>query len=74
VTKAEAESILRQAEFARVLEGYRGGLKIDLGLLGRAVSDFSRILPENPTIDQVEANPLIVTSNKIFAVDARAGR
>jgi hypothetical protein len=55
-----------------VLNGYRGGIKVDREKLARVVSSFSLILEENPTIKQLEINPLIATADQAVAVDVRA--
>lgn len=71
VTPGEAGAMLTRIRLGRVLEGYRGGPKVKIGRLSQVVSDFSKIMVENPTISQVEVNPLIATEDQILAVDAR---
>jgi succinyl-CoA synthetase beta subunit len=56
---------------AKVLHGYRGGPRVNAGRLCEVVSAFSRIMVDNPSIEQMEVNPLIATRSKILAVDVR---
>jgi succinyl-CoA synthetase beta subunit len=63
--------MLSRTKLDEILGGYRGGPKVDEKRLCRLVSDFSRIMVENPSIEQMEVNPLIATSHDILAVDTR---
>jgi len=44
---------------------------VKIGRLAKVVSDFSRIMVENPGIEQMEVNPLMATADAILSVDAR---
>ena len=72
VSPDEAVRIIEGSRLERVLGGFRGGPKADIEALSLVVSRFSRILGENPGIEQVEINPLIATAGRAVAVDARA--
>ncbi len=72
VGRREARRLILSTRLGRVLEGYRGEARGDITGLSRVVSDFSRILFENPSIGQVEVNPLIVSAKGVTAVDVRA--
>jgi len=71
LTPQEARRMLIGERIGRVLGGYRGGPRVNVGRLCKVVSDFSRIMVENQEIEQMEVNPLIATSGCIFSVDAR---
>ena len=71
VTPKQVGVMLAKTKLARVLEGYRGGPKPKIDSLSRVVSDFSKIMVDNPTIDQMELNPLIATEDRALSVDAR---
>jgi len=62
---------LSQGRLGKILGGYRGGPKADINRLADAISSFSRIMPENPRIDQMEINPLMVNEKGVLAVDVR---
>ena len=71
VTPVEARRMLIGGGIGRILRGYRGGPRASVGRLSGVVSDFSRILIENPWIEQMEVNPLIASGNSMMAVDSR---
>jgi len=54
-----------------VLGGYRGGRRVDMDEFWRVISRFSRIMVENPSVEQIEVNLLIATEEEIVSVDAR---
>jgi acetyltransferase len=55
----------------KILGGFRGGPKVDIDRLANVISRFSRIMPENPRVDQMEINPLMVNEKGVLAVDVR---
>ena len=71
LTPREARRMLIGERIGRVLGGYRGGPKVDVSRLCKMVSDFSRAMVDNPSIEQMEVNPLIATDRFVYAVDTR---
>jgi len=71
LTPREARETLITGRIRQVLGGYRGGPRVNAGRLSKVVSSFSRIMADNPKIEQIEVNPLIATRCGVFAVDAR---
>jgi acyl-CoA synthetase (NDP forming) len=71
VTEREAKRMIEQTRLGEILGGYRGGPRVGIGSLCRVISSFSKILAENPAIEQMEVNPLICTTSGVLAVDAR---
>jgi acyl-CoA synthetase (NDP forming) len=71
ITAQEALRMLITEKLAKVLDGYRGGPKVNINRLCEIVSAFSGIMVDNPSIDQMEVNPLVATRSRILAVDAR---
>jgi acyl-CoA synthetase (NDP forming) len=71
ITAPEARRMLIGDTLAMVLDGYRGGPRVSATRLCEAVSAFSRIMIDNPSIEQMEVNPLVATRSRILAVDAR---
>jgi acyl-CoA synthetase (NDP forming) len=71
VSPRGARSMLARTRLLRILEGYRGGPKVDLARLCRGVSDFSKIMAEYPYIEELEVNPLVAKGGRLIAVDAR---
>lgn len=71
VTPGEAKAMVTKSRLGQVLKGYRGGPKVKSGELSGVISRFSRIMAENPSIEQMELNPLLATEKGMFAVDSR---
>jgi acetyltransferase len=71
VNPREAMKMVAGTKMGPLLRGYKGGLAVDLDELCGAISRFSRILVDNPSVAQLEVNPLIVTENGPLAVDTR---
>ena len=71
VDPEEVKASLSESRIGRILEGYRGGPKVDADRLAEVISRFSRIMMENPQIDQIEVNPLMASGESIISVDAR---
>ncbi len=71
VSKDEALRMISGLKMSPLLSGYRGGTRLDLEVLAETVSRFSRIQAENPSVQELEINPLIATEGGVFAVDAR---
>jgi succinyl-CoA synthetase beta subunit len=71
VSEARGLELIDGIRMNSVLNGYRGGPVVDRKKLARVISSFSLILEENPTISQIEINPLMATVDGVVAVDAR---
>ena len=68
----DARNLISNTKVGQLLSGYRGGPPVRILGLARIISRFSRILIENPSIEQIEVNPLIASEDGITAVDVRA--
>ncbi len=71
VTRDEALSMLSELRLAPLLEGYRGMPRADLERLSHVISRFSD-LACSEGVEELEVNPLIVSGQRAYAVDARA--
>ena len=71
LTPDEVKQMIIRSNLHKALDGYRGGPRVNLEKLTHVVSRFSRIMLDNPRIEQMEVNPLIATKDKILSVDAR---
>ena len=67
----EVKAAIADTTLARVLAGYRGGPRGNVDRLAKVISTFSRIMVDDPNIDQLEVNPLMVREKEVLAVDAR---
>ena len=70
-SREDVRATLSRGRLGRILGGYRGGPKVGLDLVAKAVSGVSRIMVENPQIDQMEINPLMANEDGVLAVDVR---
>ncbi|HYB75914.1 MAG TPA: acetate--CoA ligase family protein, partial [Nitrososphaerales archaeon] len=71
IDEGKAMELIQELRMGRVLDGHRGGPKVDRVRIAKAMSAFSSVLEENPSIDEIEINPLIATEERLVAVDVR---
>ena len=73
LTKNFAEEMIKSTKVYKLLKkGFRNIPPANLQKLEEVLIRFSYILKENPEIEELEINPLIVRGDKIFVIDARA--
>lgn len=71
VEEDAAEALIRSLRGAPLLTGARGRAKLDLIAAARAVAAISGVAAACENIEQIEANPLLVTPAGALALDAR---
>ncbi|RME38402.1 MAG: hypothetical protein D6793_02785, partial [Thermoflexia bacterium] len=71
LSRADAEEMLTEIRGRALLEGARGRPPADREALVEAILAFSRLLAENPTLAEIEINPLLALPRSVVAVDAR---
>jgi acyl-CoA synthetase (NDP forming) len=71
VDEAQAERLLRRLRGAPLLLGVRGRPPVDLPAAARALAAVSRLAAAHPEVEEIEANPLLVTPEGALALDAR---
>ena len=54
----------------RLLQGYRGGASVDVGAVAEIAAKLSAVVTANPTIIEVDLNPVIAGSSGAIIVDA----
>jgi acetyltransferase len=67
-----ARRMMERTKIFKALHGVRGRKPVDLDLLCHVLVRFSQLVIEQRWIKEIEINPLIATSDRIIAVDARA--
>jgi acetate---CoA ligase (ADP-forming) len=67
----EIESMLLGLQGSPLLTGARGRQPLAVRAAAEAAAALSRFAAEHPEIDEVEVNPLLVTSSGALALDAR---
>lgn len=66
-----AMRMMEQTTIFRAFKGIRGRKPIDLGALSEILVRFSRLVTEQPRIQEIDVNPLLVSASGIVALDAR---
>ncbi len=71
LTRADAEEMIAEVRGSRLLEGARGHPPADREALVEAILALSRLLMENPSVVEIDINPLLALPEGVMAVDAR---
>lgn len=66
-----ARRLIEQTRIHAALRGARGDKPIDLDALCRLLVRFSRLVAEQRRIREIDVNPLLVTPDRMLALDAR---
>ncbi len=66
-----ARRMIEQTKIFKALKGVRGRKPVDLARLERLLVRFSQLIMEQPSIKEVDINPLLVSGDDIIALDAR---
>jgi acetyltransferase len=69
-TPAEAAEMPAELAARALLTGWRGGPVLDTGELGRMLAALGALLAANPSLDEIEVNPLRLTVTGLVALDA----
>jgi acetyl-CoA synthetase (ADP-forming) len=71
LTSQDAVDMLEEIRSGKMLEGFRGGARIDKEQLAGLLVAISELMMSFERIEEVEINPLFLTSKGPVAVDAR---
>ncbi|MEM0452003.1 MAG: acetate--CoA ligase family protein [Nitrososphaerota archaeon] len=71
VEPEEVIEMVNDLKMKKIFEGFRNIPPVNMEKLSEKISAFSKIIFENPSIKQLEINPLMVYGDKIVAVDVR---
>lgn len=73
IEKSRAEKMLRKLRIFPLLDGARGGEKLDTSAIIEAIGRLSRLLADHPNIDELDINPLLVfpEGKGVMVVDGR---
>src|ERR1700693_1032291 len=66
-----ADRLMEQTKIFTALQGVRGRQPVDLAALRALLVAFSQLVVELPRIAEIDINPLLASSEKICALDAR---
>ena len=66
-----ARRMMEQTRIHKALRGVRGRMPVDLSALEELMVRFSDLVIQNPAIQEIDINPLLATSERLLALDAR---
>jgi acetyltransferase len=66
-----AERMMEQTKIFKALKGVRGRKPIDIAALQNLLVRFSQLVVEQPWISEIDINPLLASSDRLLALDAR---
>lgn len=70
INDSDIEEMLAEVKGTKVLQGYRTKKKYDLDSLKKAIKALALLVQTYPEIKEMEFNPVIITENGCYAVDA----
>jgi len=65
------DRMLRKLRLYPLLEGYRGRPGVDMIQLRESIMNFCRLVQAMPELSVAEINPLLATTDRVVALDAR---
>jgi len=71
VNEWDARGMIRCIRAHRTLTGFRGQPPADEGAIARIICGVSKMMDENPSIGQLDLNPVMVCEHECSIVDAR---
>ncbi len=66
-----ARRMMEQTNIFKALKGVRGRKPVDLAALEELLVRFSQLVEEQPWIKEIDINPLLASSERLLALDAR---
>ena len=69
--RAGAKRLMERTKIGAALGGVRGRPGVDLYALEAAIMRFSRMVLEQPLIEEVDINPLLASASGLVAIDSR---
>jgi len=69
--RKEAEKMIADTKISKILVGARGREAVDMELLISCLQNLAKLVQANPTIIELDINPLLAFPNRIVALDAR---
>ena len=70
-SRREALSMIKEIKGYPLLKGFRGGFSIKLEKLEEILTGLSSLMIENPTIQEIDLNPVIAQGARVEAVDVK---
>jgi acetyltransferase len=71
LTATLARRMMEQTKIYQALRGVRGQESVDMNALDQLLVRFSELVVEQPAIAELDINPLLASSERLIALDAR---
>ncbi len=71
LTTTLARRMMERTKIYTALKGVRGRKPVDLAALEALMVQFSRLVAEQPWVKEIDINPLLASSERLIALDAR---
>jgi acetyltransferase len=71
LNQALARKLMEETRVYRLLQGYRGKPAADLRTLEQIILKFSSLITDFPEIAEMDINPIALSGDRAFALDAR---
>jgi len=71
LTTTLARRMMEQTKIYHALKGVRGRQSVDMDALEKLMVRFSQLVVEQPWIKELDINPLLASSERLLALDAR---
>lgn len=71
ITPMDAECMINRLKSVKILDGVRGGEKLDKVALKEVLLKLSNLLEDFPEIKELDMNPVLVTKKGVKTLDAR---
>ncbi|MEW6622640.1 MAG: acetate--CoA ligase family protein [Bacillota bacterium] len=71
LTQKDAEEMIAETKGYQLLKGIRGEEPKDINALVEVLLKVARMVEENPQIEEIDINPLVVYEKGVLALDAR---
>lgn len=68
---SEAKNIIKKLKIYQLLSGYRGKGRYDIDSLAKTLQSVAKLAKENPSIKELDINPLFVEEKDVKAGDVR---
>lgn len=68
--EGEVARAIRQLKGRKLLQGIRGGPPVDIGALDSIVSAVAALMDADPTVAEIDCNPVMICQGQPFVADA----
>jgi acetate---CoA ligase (ADP-forming) len=71
LSKEEIREMIGETKISKILAGARGASAVDTNMLINYLAILAQLVQANPSISEMDINPLLAYENKVVALDAR---